>query len=290
MVVGDASFVNDLGMDSLALYELIVALEGEFDIEIPDADAEKITTVTQAIDYVQVKLFNVGQWGFGDPNSPVKIKTVVVTREVPWNVPRTGFNFHSIGGGINSTYSVGYGSNEIFNLHDISDDDNQNDCKDPLKPPYLTCDEWMLMNGHGFLNWLKQQNSFRVYKPESWLDSQAVNSGMTVANYLTERINLIVNSMDGPQVKALGKSIRTLGYIGTAFSGYKLMTAISDGNITTRDVLSGVSFTLSVITLVPGVGTVIGVGGSVLLGVGSMVFGIASDNVDDSVLIDFKSR
>lgn len=41
MVVGDASFVNDLGMDSLALYELIVALEGEFDIEIPDADAEK---------------------------------------------------------------------------------------------------------------------------------------------------------------------------------------------------------------------------------------------------------
>lgn len=146
------------------------------------------------------------------------------------------------------------------------------------------------MNGHGFLNWLKQQNSFRVYKPESWLDSQAVNSGMTVANYLTERINLIVNSMDGPQVKALGKSIRTLGYIGTAFSGYKLMTAISDGNITTRDVLSGVSFTLSVITLVPGVGTVIGVGGSVLLGVGSMVFGIASDNVDDSVLIDFKSR
>lgn len=48
----DASFVEDLGADSLDTVELVMALEEEFDIEIPDEDAEKITTVQQAIDYV----------------------------------------------------------------------------------------------------------------------------------------------------------------------------------------------------------------------------------------------
>ena len=48
----DASFVDDLGADSLDTVELVMALEEEFDCEIPDEDAEKITTVKQAIDYV----------------------------------------------------------------------------------------------------------------------------------------------------------------------------------------------------------------------------------------------
>lgn len=47
-----ASFVDDLGADSLDTVELVMALEEEFDCEIPDEEAEKITTVKQAIDYV----------------------------------------------------------------------------------------------------------------------------------------------------------------------------------------------------------------------------------------------
>lgn len=52
-VVPNASFVDDLGADSLDLVELIMAMEEGFDIEIPDEDAEKITTVQDAVDYVE---------------------------------------------------------------------------------------------------------------------------------------------------------------------------------------------------------------------------------------------
>ncbi|MBO4326466.1 MAG: acyl carrier protein [Clostridia bacterium] len=48
----DSSFVDDLGADSLDVVELIMALEQEFDIEIPDEDAEKIITVNDAVQYV----------------------------------------------------------------------------------------------------------------------------------------------------------------------------------------------------------------------------------------------
>src|SRR6185437_549708 len=51
-VTNTASFVDDLGADSLDTVELVMALEEEFEIEIPDEDAEKITTVQQAIDYI----------------------------------------------------------------------------------------------------------------------------------------------------------------------------------------------------------------------------------------------
>ena len=49
----EASFVDDLGADSLDTVELVMALEEEFECEIPDEEAEKITTVQQAIDYVE---------------------------------------------------------------------------------------------------------------------------------------------------------------------------------------------------------------------------------------------
>ncbi len=52
----NASFVEDLGADSLDTVELVMALEEEFECEIPDEDAEKITTVKQAIDYVNANL------------------------------------------------------------------------------------------------------------------------------------------------------------------------------------------------------------------------------------------
>lgn len=52
-VTNDASFVDDLGADSLDTVELVMALEEEFETEIPDEDAEKITTIQQAIDYVK---------------------------------------------------------------------------------------------------------------------------------------------------------------------------------------------------------------------------------------------
>jgi acyl carrier protein len=52
-VTPSAHFVNDLGADSLDTVELVMALEEEFDTEIPDEQAEKIQTVGQAIDYIQ---------------------------------------------------------------------------------------------------------------------------------------------------------------------------------------------------------------------------------------------
>ncbi len=55
-VSNDASFVDDLGADSLDTVELVMALEEEFDCEIPDEEAEKITTVQEAIDYIEKHL------------------------------------------------------------------------------------------------------------------------------------------------------------------------------------------------------------------------------------------
>ena len=52
-VTEDASFVDDLGADSLDTVELIMAFEEEFDIEIPDEEAQKIKTVQDVIDYIQ---------------------------------------------------------------------------------------------------------------------------------------------------------------------------------------------------------------------------------------------
>lgn len=51
----EASFVDDLGADSLDTVELVMAFEEEFDMEIPDEDAEKIRTIQQAIDYIKQK-------------------------------------------------------------------------------------------------------------------------------------------------------------------------------------------------------------------------------------------
>jgi acyl carrier protein len=54
-VTPEASFVDDLGADSLDTVELVMALEEEFSIEIPDEDAEKILTVGKALDYIKEK-------------------------------------------------------------------------------------------------------------------------------------------------------------------------------------------------------------------------------------------
>jgi acyl carrier protein len=54
-VTPEASFIEDLGADSLDTVELVMALEEEFDVQIPDEEAEKITTVKQAIDYIVAK-------------------------------------------------------------------------------------------------------------------------------------------------------------------------------------------------------------------------------------------
>ena len=52
-VTMDASFIDDLGADSLDIVELVMALEEEFDIEIPDADAEKVVTVGDVVEYIK---------------------------------------------------------------------------------------------------------------------------------------------------------------------------------------------------------------------------------------------
>ena len=55
-VTSKANFANDLGADSLDTVELVMALEEEFDIEIPDEAAEQITTVQEAVDYISNKV------------------------------------------------------------------------------------------------------------------------------------------------------------------------------------------------------------------------------------------
>jgi acyl carrier protein len=55
-VVAEASFIDDLGADSLDIVELVMAMEEEFDVEIPDEDAEKIQTIGAAVAYLKGKL------------------------------------------------------------------------------------------------------------------------------------------------------------------------------------------------------------------------------------------
>ena len=55
-VTPEASFAEDLGADSLDIVELVMAMEEEFDIEIPDDDAEKIQTIGDAVTYLKAKL------------------------------------------------------------------------------------------------------------------------------------------------------------------------------------------------------------------------------------------
>jgi len=52
-VTAEASFIDDLGADSLDIVELIMALEEEFDLEIPDTDAEKVVTVGDVVEYIK---------------------------------------------------------------------------------------------------------------------------------------------------------------------------------------------------------------------------------------------
>ena len=55
-VTMEASFIDDLGADSLDIVELVMALEEEFDIEIPDSDAEKVVTVGDVVEYIKDKV------------------------------------------------------------------------------------------------------------------------------------------------------------------------------------------------------------------------------------------
>jgi acyl carrier protein len=54
-VKAESSFINDLGADSLAIVELVLAFEEAFEIDIPDEDTEKIRTVQDAVDYIQAR-------------------------------------------------------------------------------------------------------------------------------------------------------------------------------------------------------------------------------------------
>ena len=58
-VTPEASFIDDLGADSLDVVELVMAFEEEFDLEIPDEDAENIKTVQDAVDYIEGRIYNL---------------------------------------------------------------------------------------------------------------------------------------------------------------------------------------------------------------------------------------
>ena len=77
-IKNDASFVDDLGADSLDTVELVMALEEEFETEIPDEEAEKITTVQQAIDYIIARrerlLIRCGHLAQLHCNSPLSLR------------------------------------------------------------------------------------------------------------------------------------------------------------------------------------------------------------------------
>ncbi len=55
-VTAEASFIDDLGADSLDIVELVMTMEEEFDLEIPDEDAEKIKTVNDVVNYIKAKV------------------------------------------------------------------------------------------------------------------------------------------------------------------------------------------------------------------------------------------
>lgn len=55
-VTPEASFIDDLGADSLDIVELVMTMEEEFDLEIPDEDAEKIKTVNDVVNYIKTKV------------------------------------------------------------------------------------------------------------------------------------------------------------------------------------------------------------------------------------------
>ncbi|MBO7392871.1 MAG: acyl carrier protein [Abditibacteriota bacterium] len=55
-ITDNASFINDLGADSLDVVDLVIGFEDEFEIQIPDEDAENIKTVAQAVEYIDAKL------------------------------------------------------------------------------------------------------------------------------------------------------------------------------------------------------------------------------------------
>ena len=56
IITMDTTFIDDLGADSLDIVELIMALEEEFDVEIPEADAEKISTVGDVVEYIKANV------------------------------------------------------------------------------------------------------------------------------------------------------------------------------------------------------------------------------------------
>ncbi|GAG38994.1 unnamed protein product [marine sediment metagenome] len=60
-ITGETSFVNDLNADSLDTVELVMEFEDEFEMSIPDEEAEKIQTVGMAVDYIKVQLDNAGK-------------------------------------------------------------------------------------------------------------------------------------------------------------------------------------------------------------------------------------
>ena len=74
-VTADAAFIDDLGADSLDTVELVMALEEEFDVEIPDEDAETIMTVGAAVEYVDKVNEDINIYNF--PIKPEEIKKIV---------------------------------------------------------------------------------------------------------------------------------------------------------------------------------------------------------------------
>lgn len=179
----EQKLIEDLELDELDLTELWIDLEREFDLEISQDQFEKVVTVKDAIDLIHVLIFNTAGWGFGsDPYNPIPMDPIEINYNVPPDIDFGSVGFDDVFGAgednsgpefmIGSSIMFGFGGSDV------------EQCEDPLKPYYLTCDDWYMFNSVSFMENLTSNDEFLVYQPESFLDSEALSYGMSVAEYI----------------------------------------------------------------------------------------------------------
>lgn len=123
--------------------------------------------------------------------------------------------------------------------------------------------------------WLENCEIITPKSIHNFLQSDAASWGMTVTGYIENKLDLIRQS--GADLKWLGQMAKIAGWTGIAYDTYTGIMAFTDGKLTANEALGIASSTLGVLVLIPGMGTVIGISGLVVLGSGSIIIGLMSD-------------